>query len=570
MASGVVPVDSLSGDQELDYRGLCAHCEKKAKQDCAKCGKYFCSKEHWKVHQKPCSKKHKKLLSESSKSKEYYKLLKESSKPTVMVASKNIPCGTEIFKSQAISVGPNGSQPVCLGCLRPIIYDVMSYLCEGCGWPLCGVDCEHSELHQLECQAMQNAGYRFNAESLRNDWRTISVKSGAWIIVLRVLLSGKSEELLKFFKKEGVNDFEKTDQTLLLTVHLIRNELKLSQFKPEDIMQLGSIVKSNLWTIAMLQDGVHISVPRVGAGFHASDLIYAQHSCNPNVEYIYHMQNPADLILRASTDIKAGQILSAYRENSIPCITSTYSRQLFRNMRGKGPCKCQRCFDPSEMGLYLSSLLCNNCKGMVVPMDTANILQTDWICKACKLVMKGEEFFNITVGLFNKLAIAVASDKKDKITNIEQFIQNHSGPSGVLHGNHEMILQAKRNYCVAIQDLVIKKDRFLKLDSRELSNFSQYVRDFQKFHYCLNQKVIYETFALNLIFLKNALFQLSRGKITKEQAIAQMNGAKKWNGFYGYNYDITSSNATVCICSRQIMGSASTEYVLLYNRLLNF
>ncbi|XP_026271806.1 uncharacterized protein LOC113201991 isoform X1 [Frankliniella occidentalis] len=501
-------LSGTTGDQsDVNHQGLCAYCKKDAKLSCAKCGANYCSKEHqtidWKIHRKSCSNK-------------YYELKREPSKPTELVASKNIPCNTVIFQSQAIAVGPSLSEPVCLGCLRPLIYDVMSPLCNGCGWPVCGIDCERSEMHQLECQAMQNVGYRFNQDELRSDWRPFfAMKPGIWILVLRVLLSGKSKQLLKLYRSEDENDnnaFGKFANVALRShgVMFIRNELKLQQFKAEDIMRLGCLILRS--TVPARY--VHLSESVEAAEAHASHVVYLKQTCDPNVAY-HRMNGNKSTMVVACKDIKAGEKLTVSKGYWFPtslCMTSTFSRQQWQNLLGKNPCDCQRCSDPSELGLYLSSLKCRNCKDFVVPKDTANILVTDWICKACKLVLKGDEFFKITKGVADEFSACLGSE--NKLIQLEKFIETHSGPNGALHGNHELILQAKFKFCETTYKNSIETGAAYKFDCKELSLLKKYATDYLNFHPLSYQVTFYH----DLVFLKNSIYTLEHGERTKEEA----------------------------------------------------
>jgi len=61
-------------------------------------------------------------------------------------------------------------------------------------------------------------------------------------------------------------------------------------------------------------------------------------------------------------------------------MSSTSSRlETFLEMRGLR-CKCERCMDPTELGLHTGTLRCSQCKDWMLPADTAKIEESAWRC----------------------------------------------------------------------------------------------------------------------------------------------------------------------------------------------
>ncbi|KAK3919448.1 Programmed cell death protein 2 [Frankliniella fusca] len=537
------PSDSNGGDQALKLLKLCAYCKKKSSLFCARCGVvYYCSKEHqtsdWKTHQKKCTTK-------------LYKIFQGApNKPYVLVASTDIPVNTIISKSQAIAVGPSGGEPVCLGCLRPLIYDVLSFTCTDCGWPVCGEDCQKTEMHQLECKAFQSVGFQFNSghsslfsfslfyfaeailkiktsssDELRTvDWRAIfPTKPGPWILILRILLSGKAKKLLKYYHiRESDVSFRyilKITPHFMYGVHFIREELKLKQFEPEDIARIFHLYTESAFQMPRLKDHLPISEPRQAAAMVASDLIYVQRSCQPNLEFKSCVDNPLQIKSVSCKNIQRGEKLSMYKGMSILCVTSTYSRQYDQQMRQlRGPCDCQRCSDATELGLYMSSLRCKKCEDMMVPISTANILVTDWTCKACKLILKCSEYKEKIMMLQKELQSFASRSPKDTLTDLENFIRTHSERGGVLHKTHELIIQAKRLYCSLAYQFSVETGAAFKFDSGVLNLLKKYVNDYVTFHSSFNTKFVAETILLKVVYLKNTIYKLNNREITKDHA----------------------------------------------------
>ena len=76
------------------------------------------------------------------------------------MATRDIALGELICLERPLNRGPKPStEPVCLGCYVPL--QSASALCpEGCGWPVCSVDCPHLlREHKSECEHFRRRGF---------------------------------------------------------------------------------------------------------------------------------------------------------------------------------------------------------------------------------------------------------------------------------------------------------------------------------------------------------------------------------------------------------------------------
>lgn len=102
------------------------------------------------------------------------------------------------------------------------------------------------------------------------------------------------------------------------------------------------------------------------SGVHASDMVYLQHSCLPNMQCIETVDEPLFMKVVSLKEIKAGEILTVNKSNC-NLMSSTLQRQeviqASKAILFDGLCACLRCRSPSELNLHCGSLLCKSCRG---------------------------------------------------------------------------------------------------------------------------------------------------------------------------------------------------------------
>lgn len=368
--------------------------------------------------------------------------------------------------SKPLVVGPNGKGPVCLGCLCPIIYDVMSDKCPLCKWPMCFL-CLQSETHKLECQAMQNAGFSFDENALRGRWHNngvFSIFPGIWLLVARVLLTGNAPVLLKMYRKE---DHDICDARLHPGgASFIRDTLKLKQFGTDDIYRVTRVLLKSLIDLNPTRDDYNQSKTRMGSGVHTSDVIHLQHSCLPNIKLIETYEEPEILKAIAAADIAEGEMLCNAKYNfSVFCTRE----RLFAKF-----CTCLRCVDPTELGLYLGSYRCQDCPGTMIPKWPLQPLLLIYTCEKCRVSKNCLPFYLLELKIEQEFVSLM--DGKD-LYELAKFIDKHTGPKGFLHCNHYRILIAKLCYCEFVFKQTSTKGAAFQFSTSVLQRFYKYTHE---------------------------------------------------------------------------------------------
>lgn len=103
---------------------------------------------------------------------------------------------------------------------------------------------------------------------------------------------------------------------------------------------------------------------------HASDIVYLQHSCLPNMQLIETVDEPLFTKVVSLKEIRAGEILTVNKSNCSPMLPTLQRQEAIKAsnaiLQFDGLCACLRCKSPSELNLHCGSLLCKSCGGMIV------------------------------------------------------------------------------------------------------------------------------------------------------------------------------------------------------------
>lgn len=436
----------------------CQLCHSKEKtRPCAGCfSVYYCCKEHqkedWKNHLASCR---------------YYKLVQEPNKPSCLVATRRIPKGTTILKSEPIAIGPSGIEPVCIVCLRPMIYDTMSYQCEECSWPI-DVQCQKSSLHQLECSALKKAGFRLDERELWEDWRLKFPTVAFSITVMRILLSKHSAKLLNLSRQEDLKTYaNETHQQLVANQvsSYIRNTLKLLQFDHDTVCAVTKVYLTSVLPLTVVDDAFSILEIRYGVGVHVTDALHLQHSCFPNVNVLETLTEPKFVHVIANVDIKPGDKLTASKYLTVDQLFfSTVARQNVLRTLLMPQCLCLRCLHPSELGLHFGSLTCKLCFAIMNP-DVGYM-----VCTKCQFKIRHDQMNNVLSALHKKLLLACQQPN-----DLVKFIDY--GPKAMLHPSHYFINVAKVNYCQLIHKASWEKGATYEFSFENLKRFENYTKD---------------------------------------------------------------------------------------------
>lgn len=438
----------------MSATGACAVCGKPGRA-CSGCREvFYCGKEHqssdWLARHKAACKPFKR--SEDPK----------TGKKTLLVATRSIPAGTVVMRSRPLLIGPTGLEIVCLGCLRTLSdLGGSTRKCSGCRLPVCSKKCEKESPHQVECSLLKSAGFRADDAYFSEimmctmDWSTLALA----VKVLRTLVRSDEDKKKVFALKsrlaEALRIFN-TGKALRDAAHTILTKMKVKRFSEGDILRVADAWRMNQSSFSC-QDG------RVICGLHTGDYNNITNCCTPNCASSNDDPTDASAVtVRAKRAIAAGETLTVMR-TQLTCgtyVRKLDSRQVFFE------CDCSRCLDPTELGLYMSSICCRKCRdkgvqSMMVCTDTRDeyYLESPWMCEKCNFSMDYREYYysvNAT-----RTALHVVEHDPDAI---KEFISAHMWPKGLLHRTHEFIFRAN----LALRNLEKDKLHTLVDVSRDL------------------------------------------------------------------------------------------------------
>lgn len=355
-----------------------------------------------------------------------------------LVATRDIRALELIESEGPLVTGPLiKSTAQCLTCCKIVNGE---YRCMDCNFPMCGPECAGDLQHSKECQLLHKIGFRACVPSLE----TID-KQYCAITTLRLLLvmeqdkneakSGTSfsfsnnlldhyedskeenDEMWKFHK-EFVSDF-------------IRKICKQQdRFSELDVFRAIGILQTNASNLEFPDNNYG-----KGIGLYP---IYAMmnHSCLSNTKNFKLADHWIEV--RAQVDIKAGEeITNQYVKPDTP----TFLRRPLLRSRWHFDCFCQRCSDPTELGSFLSGLICQRrrCEGTVLSKDSLDN-QSDWACTSCHVIWPFDKVLKVVENC--ESCVKQTNPTEDVVEHYERVLHLLSHQ---LHPGHYILLDVKQN-----------------------------------------------------------------------------------------------------------------------------
>ncbi|XP_044760063.1 SET domain-containing protein SmydA-8-like isoform X2 [Coccinella septempunctata] len=381
-----------------------------------------------------------------------------------MVAKNDIKAGKIIIRENPLVVGPCvGGKIQCIGCYKNLEDEDKKFRCMGCGWPMCSKQCPGiDEIYghtKIECSVLKECHSKTfftwdDIEDMRTNYHSI--------VPLRCLIL-KSTDPTSFqtlMDMESHNEIRKNIPAVWLSnqntvVDTILGKWKLTEYTAEEIHTICGILEVNAFEIG--HQGVNIR------GIYPTAFLMS-HDCVPNTNHSDDGIN-FTLTVRASVDIP---------ENHP--ITLSYAYTLQGTLRRREhlldnkffECYCRRCSDPSELGTFVSALLCPKCKtGYVLSDDPLNNDST-WSCNNTK-----EEGYSCPGYTISSKSVRLLIDRISReyetidcndIDSLEFFLKKYRN---VLHPNHYICLGVK----LSLSQLYGKIDGYLiyELTDKQLS-----------------------------------------------------------------------------------------------------
>lgn len=404
----------------------CAVCGKPANFSCGGCKLVsYCGKEHqrqdWKgLHKSICQP--------------LFRLEVNDSWGRHLIATRNISKGELIFQEPPLVLGPKAiTTPVCLGCHSPCGEKRRN--CDGCGYPLCSVQCQVADAHFDECQIMMKNKFRAEIEP-----DAVNRTHYAPIVPLRILII--KEKQPEKYKKiiDLASHLDQQMKTPLYALYkqnvaeFLREGLGFSACTHEEILNIASLLDTNAFE-------VRVRDRKLRALYAITSMM--AHDCVPNTRHTFHGPE-CSIAVSATTDIPAGTSLTVTYTNTF---WGTLARRAHLRSSKCFGCVCRRCSDPTELGTYLGAFRCSRCAtrdnyATGPKMVSANPLDenSEWHCTACghtvpaKLVKTGNENLKGEIARLDKSTPAA----------LEAFLKKYGVESvGVLHPTNSYVVQVK-------------------------------------------------------------------------------------------------------------------------------
>lgn len=373
--------------------GDCLVCGQLAKALCSGCKHvFYCSRDHqkkdWSAHKDNCKEL----------SKLPWRVERSPFLGRFLTATRDLEEGQLILQDTPLVVGPRQlTKPVCLGCHKEISATDHKK-CVRCNWPVCSTRCQDSVLHVPECRATQAAGSKIKVEVFGQ----VNMMY-ACITVLRALALQEGprkvwEDYTKFDShlSERIKTPVYSKVNKEKVVFFIHHYLGIQRYSDLEILEACGKLDTNCFEIR--QGGLNLR-----AMYRTACLI--SHDCSPNTRHTFAPDHTIHIY--TTRRINKGDPISATYTNSLWC---TEDRRQHLNVSKCFWCECDRCFDPTEFGSYLSAIRCSRCSGFrdhIQSDDLQYITSTNpldsealWKCGKCTNIQKANQIRagNLAVG----------------------------------------------------------------------------------------------------------------------------------------------------------------------------
>lgn len=423
--------------------GPCAVCDEVGRP-CARCRlDYYCCKEHqrqhWSKHRHGCGS--------------------VELRGRHVVAVRDIPAETIILRETPLLGFPDTPKPngplferLCLGCYAVLGHRKVQ--CRQCGLPVCGEACSKMPSHQPECAAFQRA--KFKVSRAQTD--KLSILLMLAVGALRTALVAQSEPRLRNlestleFDADGLMVLPDARSVAVAHREMTRNAVKwllqtvrISWLTEDELIRAASV---NLLHGEIVRDETPARFGRVDNikrywGFLFVGCALLQHDCMPNTASlpIGGQGDDSEYVTVTTRPIAAGERITRLFQNCEWASDTRFRRTLLLSRWGF-VCKCNRCMDPTEMGMYVGSPCCPECaeggkQSYVIP-NCQDLM--DWKCETCDKEMTVSDIDALVETASTELERLQDKDATPK--EYLDYIRKQEYPNGPLHATHSFILKA--------------------------------------------------------------------------------------------------------------------------------
>ncbi|XP_023325036.1 protein msta [Eurytemora carolleeae] len=366
-----------------------------------------------------------------------FRILETEENSRHLVALRDLEAGELIFSEHPVAVGPGDSQGSCIVCSR----DTQA-VCSRCWWTLCQ-RCVHSDIHQEECRLLSSCTVKGPELGLPT----------RHVLSLRCILLKKNLriwEKLQGLCDHGLQsldlspDILNQDPGLRDLVSFIRDDCGLN-YSIEDISSVYLAATSSC--IIARSEGISLHGVYLQGGL-------LTHSCIQNTRIIIKGDQPK-MFVYASVPIKKGEKITYCRLPEVVPIGTLERRRLLRE--SFLDCHCKRCCDPTECSSYTSSIYCQRCEGVCIPLNPLN-QDCTWKCLSCQETVDGRFVSTLLLSIREDIKTFQGSRSQRYRTFREQNKR-------ILHPNHYLHTAERAKFFLQFSVEESVEDTLLKISA---------------------------------------------------------------------------------------------------------
>lgn len=363
-----------------------------------------------------------------------------------MVASRDIPAETVVLRETPrvtfADVHGHGflRERMCFGC-----YGVLpkGTHCRRCGVPVCGEACSKDDRHAAECEAFQRAKFKVSERDTDEDdylFLVVAVRALRTALIARrdIRIKNLSSTLdldhpeWKMFsdtREESV----KCMKLMRAAVQWLRTTVGVSWMSEEELLHAGLVNHLNGESV------FDRNMKSCWGMFVGSTLL--GFSCLPNTADLPLDDRPG---VREHVTVTTRHIAAGEHLTRMPGSwwDSTRVRQRYVLAKRSSLCRCPRCKDPTEKGMYVSSPCCPSCakNGKLSYIVAASEDRQEWKCESCGRAMSVVEVDALTEGPAGELERLKSSCASGR--SFSDFVRQQTYPRGPLHDTHTLVFSA--------------------------------------------------------------------------------------------------------------------------------
>ncbi len=217
------------------------------------------------------------------------------------------------------------------------------------------------------------------------------------------------------------------------------------------------------------------------------------HCCLPNATHTF--TKDGQIVIRAAVPIAKGTKI--YLNFSNPLWGILKRQADLEQLRLGGPCRCQRCSDPSEMDSFITGVYCPICpnqEGILLLHNPPHTCQ-GWDCNNCGYWKSHDS----VSGLFEAVENEWPNLNRESILECETFIQKYSK---TIPPNNFFLVDVKMRLCHLYGQSVTGLEDKKRKNSNKIFNFGLIIRFRLIF---LGENTAKKTLVLELLKLVDAI-----------------------------------------------------------------